>query len=433
MAAAGSNQPAGEAVGGLPLLLDLAGRRAVVVGGAAVAARRLASLRAGGADDIVVVAPELSPAMAAALEQAGPVAQVRRRAFAPSDLDGAWLALACTSDAEVNAAVAEAAAQRRVFCVRADAAAGGTARMSATARIGDLTIAASASDDPRRAAEVRDAIVLAAQLGTLPLARRRGQAGGRVALVGGGPGDPGLITVRGRRLLAEADVVVVDRLAPRALLRELSEDVELIDSGKSPHRHNLTQDQINEVIVERARAGRRVVRLKGGDPYVFGRGGEEVAACVAAGVPVEVVPGVSSALAAPAAAGVPVTHRTLSADVTIVSGHLDPEPAGGDDWAWLATGPSTLVLLMAMGRLGAIAQALIRAGRDAATPAVVVQNGTTARQRTVRAPLSGIAEACDRAGVGSPAVIVIGAVAALGADIPADLLTVPGETVGGAG
>ena len=161
-----------------------------------------------------------------------------------------------------------------------------------------------------------------------------------MALVGGGPGDPELITVRGRRLVADADVVVVDRLAPRALLDELPDDVEVIDCGKSAHRHNLTQDEINAVLVERARAGKRVVRLKGGDPFVFGRGGEEWLACVAAGVPVTVVPGVSSALAAPASAGIPLTHRGVAADFTVVSGHLDPgRPADtGLDWAALARG-----------------------------------------------------------------------------------------------
>lgn len=433
---AGAGDPGGgagptraTAATGLPLLLDLAGRRVVIVGGGAVAARRLASALDAAADDILVVAPSRAQAMDDVLarpDASGVV--VRASAFAPADVDGAWLVLACTSDPDVNEWVAQTADALRIFCVRADRASGGSARMSATARVGDLTITASASDDPRRAVEVRDAIVLAARLGTLPMARRRGDTAGRVALVGGGPGDPGLITVRGRRLLAEADVVVVDRLAPRDLLRELGDGVELIDSGKAPHSHNMTQDEINAVIVQRAQAGLRVVRLKGGDPYLFGRGGEEVEACVAAGIDVEVVPGISSALAAPAAAGVPVTHRGLSADVTIVSGHLDPGPSGSSDWSWLATGPSTLVLLMAMGRLGSIAQALIREGRDPQTPAIVVQNGTTDRQRSVRAPLSGIAAACERARIGSPAVIVIGAVAALGGADSVDLGKLSGVT-----
>jgi len=406
---------------GLPLLLDLSGRRVVIVGGGPIGARRLSSALDGGADDVVVVAVRISQALASVLA-AAPAGAVRveQRAFAPGDLDGAWLAAACTDSAEANAQVAAAAEQRRIFCLRVDRAAGGTARMPAIARIGTLTVAVNAGDDPALAASVRSAIALADRLGQLPGTRRRGAAGGRVALIGGGPGDPELITVRGRRLLAEAQVVVVDRLAPRALLDQLAPDVEVIDAGKAPHRHNMTQSQINDVIVERARAGLRVVRLKGGDPFVFGRGGEEMQACVAAGVPVEVVPGISSALAGPASIGIPVTHRGLSADVTIVSGHLDPGSAddidaGGPDWTWLATGPATLVLLMAMGRLEAIAAELIRRGRDPRTPAAVVCSATTEREQSVRAPLRLIAKAAADAGLGSPAVVVIGDVAALGA------------------
>src|SRR5690606_6253562 len=166
----------------------------------------------------------------------------------------------------------------------------------------------SGGGDPRRAARLRDAVQVALESGSLPLRRHR-RGPGRVALVGGGPGDPGLVTTRGRQLLAEADVVVVDRLAPRALLGELDPDVEVVDVGKAPGHHPVSQDEINRLLVSHASAGKRVVRLKGGDPFVLGRGGEEVAACRAAGVPVEVVPGVTSAVAVPAAAGVPVTHR----------------------------------------------------------------------------------------------------------------------------
>jgi uroporphyrin-III C-methyltransferase len=189
----------------------------------------------------------------------------------------------------------------------------------------------------------------------------------------------------------------------------------VVDCGKSTHRHNLTQDQINAVLVDRGQRGLRVVRLKGGDPFVFGRGGEEVAACVAAGVDVEVVPGVSSVLAAPALAGIPLTHRGLAADFAVISGHLDPglPRDGGLDWAALATGPDTLVLLMAMDRLGAIAQRLISLGRAADTPAAVVHRASTAQQKVVRAGLSQLAVEAQRAGVGAPAVVIIGAVVGL--------------------
>jgi uroporphyrin-III C-methyltransferase/precorrin-2 dehydrogenase/sirohydrochlorin ferrochelatase len=206
--------------------------------------------------------------------------------------------------------------------------------------------------------------------------------------------------------------VVVDRLAPRELLASVSDDVEVIDCGKSAHRQNLTQDEINAVLVERALAGKRVVRLKGGDPFVFGRGGEELLACVAAGIPVTVVPGISSALAGPAAAGIPLTHRGMAADFTVVSGHLDPgRPVdSGIDWPGLASHAGTLVLLMAMDRLDLIAAQLIEHGRSPSTPAAVVHRARLPDQRVVRAPLAEIAAAAARQGIGAPAVVVVGEV-----------------------
>lgn len=387
---------------GFPLLLDLRGRRAVVVGGGAVAARRVRALLDAGAD-VVVFTLSVSSGLA------GLGVAVEQRPFAPADLDGAWIAMACTDDSDVNTLVAGAAEERRVFCIRADAAPLGTARTSAVTRHDGVTVAVNGGDDPGRAIALRDAIEVALAAGDLP-ARRLRETGGSVALIGGGPGDPELITVRGRRLVADADVVVVDRLAPRDLLDALPDTVEVIDCGKSAHRHNLTQTEINEVLVDRARAGKRVVRLKGGDPFVFGRGGEEWLACVAGGVAVTVVPGLSSALAGPAMAGIPLTHRGVAADFTVVSGHLDPgRPADqGIDWPGLAANAGTLVLLMAMDRLDLIAEALIEHGRRASTPAAVVHRASTDAQRVVRAPLSRIADAAHRAGVGAPAVVVIG-------------------------
>jgi uroporphyrin-III C-methyltransferase/precorrin-2 dehydrogenase/sirohydrochlorin ferrochelatase len=386
------------------LLLDVSARRVVVVGAGTVAARRARALRAAGAD-VLVVAPEIADDLAAL--DIG----FERRPFTADDLDGAWLALACTDDPTVNAAVAAAAEQRRIFCVRSDAAAGGSARTPAVLRRDDLTVAVSGGDDPLRAAGLRDAISLALDLGELPSRPKRPAAhGGTVTLVGGGPGDAELITVRGRRLVACADVIVVDRLAPRALLEGLPDSVEVIDCGKSAHRHNLTQDEINAVLIERALAGKRVVRLKGGDPFVFGRGGEEYLACVAAGVPVSVVPGITSALAGPGAAGIPLTHRGVSSDFTVVSGHLDPgRPSdSGIDWPGLAAGAGTLVLLMSMDRLDLIARQLIAHGRRATTPSAVVHRATLEGQRVIRAPLTELAAAVERAGVGAPAVVVIG-------------------------
>ncbi len=390
---------------GFAVLLDVTGRRAVVVGGGAVAARRARALHEAGAD-VLVVAPHITDDIRAlGVATAG-------RPFAATDLDGAWLVMACTDDTRVNAAVAAAAAARRVFCVRADAAAEGTARSAAVARFDGLTVAVNGGDDPSRAVALRDAIATALAVGELPTRRVRPAGGGEVALVGGGPGDPELITVRGRRLVAQADVVVVDRLAPRDLLDSLADGVEVIDCGKSAHRQNLTQTEINAVLVERALAGKRVVRLKGGDPFVFGRGGEEWLACVAAGVPVTVVPGLTSATAGPAMAGIPLTHRGVAADFTVVSGHLDPgRPADeGIDWPGLAAHAGTLVLLMAMDRLDLIAKELIEHGKSPATPSAVVQRATTPAQRVVRAPLDEIAAVAEREGIGAPAVVVIGAV-----------------------
>jgi uroporphyrin-III C-methyltransferase / precorrin-2 dehydrogenase / sirohydrochlorin ferrochelatase len=390
-----------EPVTGYPLLLDLTGRRVLVVGAGAVGTRRVRALVDAGAE-VVVVAPEIA-------DLPDGVA-VHRRRFESADVVGAWLVHACTADPDVNAAVAAAAERRGVFCVRADRATGGTARVPAVLRRDGVTIAVNGGDDPRRAVALRDAISYALDVGELTARPVRRPAAGSVALVGGGPGDADLISVRGRRLVADADVVVVDRLAPRDLLAELPPEVEVIDCGKSAHRHNLTQDEINAVLIARAGAGKRVVRLKGGDPFVFGRGGEEWLACVAAGIAVTVVPGITSALAAPAVAGIPLTHRGVSADFTVMSGHLDPgrAPEQGVDWPGLAAGGGTLVLLMAMERLDRIAEELIRHGRPPATPAAVVYRASLADQQVVRAPLAELAAAARQAGVGAPAVVVIG-------------------------
>jgi len=231
-----------------------------------------------------------------------------------------------------------------------------------------------------------------------------------VALVGAGPGDPGLLTRRGEALLRAADVVVYERLASPALLELAPAGAELVDVGKAPGRAAMTQDEINALLVERGRTGANVVRLKGGDPFVFGRGGEEAGACRGAGVPYEIVPGVTSAIAAPAYAGIPVTHRGVSTSVTIVTGHEDPTKDGSDtDWDALARAGGTLVILMGAGRLDEIAKALIAGGRAESTPVASVRWGTRPEQRTIRATLATIATA----GVEAPSAIVVGGVAAL--------------------
>ena len=243
--------------------------------------------------------------------------------------------------------------------------------------------------------------------------RSRGVTG-TVYLVGAGPGDPDLITVRGRRLVESAQVIVHDRLGTAALLAVAPPSCLLIDAGKAPGRHGMSQDETTAVLIELARTGRDVVRLKGGDPFVFGRGGEEAAALAEAGVPCVVVPGVSSAVAVPGSAGIPVTHRGLARTVTVASGHDDPRaPAAQERWRALAAVPGTLVLLMAMGNLDGIAGALIAGGRSADEPAAAIHAGTTADERTVVATLATLAARCRQEGVGNPAVVVVGPVVAL--------------------
>lgn len=387
---------------GYPLLLNITGRSVVLVGGGPVAARRAEPLLAAGAE-VTVVAPALCEELRALLDRLRWVA----RPYQSTDLDGAWLVHAATDATEVNARVAAEAEERRIWCVRADDGERSAAWVPAVTRTDDITVAVSAGGDPARAQRVRSAIAPLLDTAELPVRRRRRTAGGRVALLGGGPGDPGLITTRARRLLADADVVVVDRLAPRALLDELAPEVEVVEAGKGPRAHRLTQLEINELLVERARAGQVVVRLKGGDPFVLGRGGEELLACANAGVPCEVVPGVTSATAVPAAAGIPVTHRAVAKQFTVVSAHTAPDDEAVD-WATMATVEGTLVILMGVQPLAEIAGALVRSGRPAETSVAVIERGTLPAQRRITGTLSTIPELAATAGVRSPAVIVVG-------------------------
>lgn len=375
----------------LPLHLDLQGKRVLVVGGGPVALRRARTLQDAGAD-VEVVAPVALPDMPG---------RVQLRAFEPADVDGAWLVVAATG--VVDADVELACAQRQTWCVRSDDAGASAAWLPAVARRDDVVVSVTAGRDPRRAVALRDALALALDTGALPLRRARPGAGS-VALVGGGPGDPDLLTVRGRRLLAGADVVVRDRLAPHV---EVTDGVEVIEVGKTPGGPSWGQRDIEALLVDRARAGARVVRLKGGDVHVFARGIEEVAACQEAGIDVEVVPGVSSALGVPTLAGIPVTARGATQSVTVVSAHLAPgDPGSTVDWAALARFGGTLVLLMATPRLGSVCAALVAGGRDPATPVAVVQDGSLPAQETLVATLADAGALAVRA----PAVVVIGEV-----------------------
>ncbi len=393
-----------------PLGLMLAGRRVLVVGGGTVATRRVPALLDAGAD-VVLVSPQLTPALHALADDRK--IDWWRRPFEPSDVDGAWLVHVAVDDPQVARQVSAAAEAARIYCVRADDRHAATAWTPATTRYGPVTVAVTAGGDPRRAMALRDAISeLLATIsveGAAPGRPGRKGGTGQVVLVGAGPGDPELITVKGRRLLAEAEVVVVDRLVPGLLLDELRPDVTLIDASKIPYGPAATQEEINRLLVAHAAEGRLVVRLKGGDPYVFGRGGEEVLACAAAGIPVTVVPGVTSAVAAPGAAGIPVTHRGVAHEWTVVSGHLPPgHPESLVDWPALARLRGTICVLMGLTHLPAIASELIAHGRPPHTPVAVVREGTTGTQQTVRADLSTIAEVVAQAGLRPPAVVVIG-------------------------
>ncbi len=386
----------------------LAGKKVVVVGGGTVAQRRLGLLVSTGAD-VHVIARAATPAVES---MAGITLELRD--YRDGDLTDAWYAIAATDDPDVNAAIVAEADRRQIFCVRADIAREGSAVTPATFDYEGLSVGVLAGGEHRRSAAIRTAIHEALQQGLITAGLEQAELKGTVALVGGGPGDPELITVRGRRLLAHADVVVADRLAPPELLAELPPHVEVIDAAKVPYGRAMAQDAINEVLVDRARAGKFVVRLKGGDPFVFARGYEEVLACAEAGIPVTVVPGVTSAIGVPALAGVPVTHRAVNHEFVVVSGHVAPgHPDSLVNWPALAALSGTIVLLMAVERIELFAAALMQGGRPADTPVLVVQHGATAQQRVLRATLGGAADAMAEQGIRPPAIIVIGAVAGL--------------------
>ena len=429
--------------------LRLGGRRVVVVGGGAVASRRVPALLDAGADIQLI-----SPSVTASLEDLAASGRINwaRRDYASGDCAEAWLVCACADNAAVNATVAAEAEDRHIWCVRADDGSASAAWTPASGTAGDVRIGVL-TGDPRRSAAIRDAILRSGTLAARPARPARstpparsadstdpadpadptdsadaagpGRDGGgsaehvgAVAIVGGGPGDPGLITVRGRELLAAADVVVTDRLAPRSLLDELPADVEIIDAAKIPYGRAMAQEHINEALITHAQEGKFVVRLKGGDPFVFGRGAEEVLACLGAGIPVTVVPGVTSATGVPTAAGLPVTHRGVSQDFHVVSVHVAPgDERSTVDWKAVAASTGTLVLLMAVERIEAIADALISYGRNPGTPVSVIADGTLPTQRTINSTLENVAGLVAKEGIRPPAIVVIGEVVSVAAEI----------------
>ncbi len=388
-----------------PAGLRLRDRKVVVVGGGQVAQRRVPALLAAGAR-VTLVSPQVRPA----LEGMAAEFDWIPRGFAPSDLDEAWYVIAATDDTQVNEAVSVAAEERRIFCVRSDDGERASAWTPAVGRHGNVTVAVLGNREPRQSAALRDDILTALREGHLTESGALDRSPG-VVLVGGGPGDPELVTVAARHALASADVVVADRLAPRELLDELPSTVELIDVAKLPRGRSARQEYINELIVERARAGQRVVRFKGGDNFVFGRGFEEVQVCREAGVPVTIVPGLTSSVAVPALAHIPVTHRGITHEFTVVSGHLPPgHPDSLVEWPALARMRGTVVILMGVENAAAIAAALISGGRRDKTPVAVVVDGTMPTERTVLARLDTLADRLLAEQVRPPAIIVIGEV-----------------------
>jgi uroporphyrin-III C-methyltransferase / precorrin-2 dehydrogenase / sirohydrochlorin ferrochelatase len=398
----------------LPVGLDLTGRPALVVGGGPAVLDGVRALVGAGADVRVV-----SPWLCEELEElavSGGLSWSAHDYAGAAELDETWFVVVGTGDPATDDRVRADALSARVWCVDGIAPLGGTATLPPTARAttpdGTVVVAAHSSGNQSLAAEVARAVDGLLADSALDLRRHQARPGaGWVALVGGGPGADGLLTSRARVLLASADVVVVDRLAPMAVVERLPSSVRVVDVGKAPGRHALSQELINELLVEEALAGHAVVRLKGGDPYVLGRGGEERLACEAHGIPVEVVPGVTSAVAVPAAAGIPVTHRGVARGFTVVTGHdeLPAVPPGTDH---------TVVLLMGVGRLARSVRSLLETGRPASCPVAVVERGFLPDQRVTFGTLADIAELAREVGVENPAVVVVGDVVRLSPDFP---------------
>jgi uroporphyrin-III C-methyltransferase/precorrin-2 dehydrogenase/sirohydrochlorin ferrochelatase len=398
-----------------PLGLRIAGKRVAVIGGGAVGTRRAIGLLQAGAQ-VVVISPVASAELKA-LAQTGQLSLVERE-FEPADLEGRgpnafWLVHTATGVPAVDETVSTLADVAGIFCVNASTAESSSAWMAGVSKFDGVTVASFGGGDPKRAMALRDAITELLEQGKLPLDRFRDintdvaeNKTGSVALVGGGPGDPGLITAKGLQLLKAADVVVTDRLGPTALLDDLAPNALVINVGKMPDHHPVPQEEINQILVDQAKLGKTVVRLKGGDPYVLGRGGEELAFCEAHGVEVQVVPGVTSAISVPAAVGIPVTHRGVSTGFTVVTGHeaLDGIDGGSDH---------TVVLLMGVSALKESAESLAEAKRGPQCPVAIIEDGYGPNQRVSFGTLETIAQVATERDVKSPAVIVVGDVVRL--------------------
>ena len=351
-----------QPLSGFSASLQLDGLPVLVCGGGPAGLSVIRRLLDSGAV-VTVVAPEIG-ATVADLAARG-LLIMRRRPSAPDDFTGAALVVPATGVAERDQAIAAAARDHGVPSVS-----------------------------------------------PLPATTANAQKSGSVILVGGGPGDVGLLTVAGLEAIREADVIVCDRLAPLSALQHAKPEVLIIEVAKIPRGASTSQQRINELLIEHASGGNTVIRLKGGDPFVFGRGGEEWQACAAAGIPVTVIPGVSSATAAPALAGIPLTHRELTQGFTVISGHAPPgDPASTLNWQALATANTTLVIMMGVATLPAITEELIKHGLRADTPAMTVADAAMPSQQAVRGPVADIAALTKEADIKPPAITVIGAVA----------------------
>lgn len=451
-----------------PLFADLRGRRVLVVGAGSVAARKIRALLDTGAA-IAVVALAVGDDVAT-LAHAGRVELVVA-AFDATHLDDAWLVIAATNDANTNAAIAAAAESRRMFANVVDDSARSNVQLPAMVNRGRLQVAiSSAGTAPMLARHVRAQIetVLDESLGDLidlferhreairarwsDLPQRRRwfervlsgpvprlvrakqhiaadialqdalddvaaiERGGSVVLVGAGPGDPGLLTLRALRALNEADVILHDQLVSAEVLALARRDASFIDVGKQAGQHRVEQDGIHALMIEHARRGARVVRLKGGDPFVFGRGGEELEALKAAGIRFEVVPGITAASACAAHAGIPLTHRDHAQSVRLVTAHCE-KSADRLDWVGLAQDRQTLAFYMGVAGLERIRDRLVAHGRAASTPFAIVENGSRAEQRVVTGTLADLPEIARDHAVRSPALLILGEVAALAGEL----------------
>lgn len=445
-----------------PLFVDLRGRAVVVVGGGAIAARKIERLLAAGAR-VRVIAPALHPDVRALVDAKRVAHRVER--FRPALLDGAWLAIAATDDDVVNRAVANAAGERRILVNVVDDAQLSSIQLPAVVERGDVQVAISSGGGaPMLARRLRERLesLLDESLGSLaelltrhrrrireripdtaqrrrwfdalldriaPNLRLHGsleaaerellttRAGaptprsGSVVLVGAGPGDPGLLTLRGLRALNEADVIVHDRLIGDVLTLA-RRDALLIDVGKRVGDRVDAQTRIHATLLEHARAGRRVVRLKGGDPFVFGRGGEELQFLRAHGIAYEVVPGITAALACAAHAGIPLTHREHAQSVRLITAHTK-DSLDTLDWRALAAERQTLAVYMGVSGLDRLRARLLAHGRSAATPFALIENGASAQQRVLVGTLGELPERARAENVRAPALLILGEVAAL--------------------